>query len=117
LEQTRWERGCIVGRLWDQEAGLVAVPGVGDFIRSRIPQGYWLRYRVDEEELQVKYTILASPSRADDSEVPVVAILEAIAEEIPKMFPGLFIKVHAEDFVPGESDDDVEDETEPESTV
>ena len=103
--QAHWDRAYIDCRLWDREAGVIAVPGVGDFIQSRLPSGYSIRSRVDEDEMRVRYTIRASPSGTDESDVPIVEIADAIAEEIPKMFPGLFLKVSSEAAVQTEPDE------------
>jgi len=93
MEQAYWDRVFIECSMWDREAGMLAVPGVGDFIRSRLPEGYWVRSKVNEKDMQVRYTIRTSPPDTVDSDVPIVEIAEAIADNIPKMFPGLFIKI------------------------
>lgn len=99
MDRTQWDRAYIDGRLWDREAGLLALPGVEAFITSRLPPGYWCRSRVDEEK-RVRFSIRANPSEVLESTVPLMVIVEEIAGRIPKMFPGLFIDIHFEEAKP-----------------
>ena len=96
MEENYRERAYIDCRLWDRESGIIAVPGVGDFIRSRLPDGYWVRSKVDEKEMIARFSIRTNPSDEYDIDIPIVEIAGAIAEAIPKMFPGLFRSITSE---------------------
>jgi len=95
LDRTHWDRAYVDGRLWDREAGLLVLPGVEAFIKSRLPPDYLCRSRVDEEN-RVRFSIRANPLDVPESTVPLMVIVEEITISIPKMFPGLFIEVHFE---------------------
>ena len=96
MEENYRERAYIDCRLWDRESGIIAVPGVGDFIRSRLPDGYWVRSKVNDDEMTVRYSIRTNPSDDYDDDLPIPEIAEAIAEAIPKMFPSLFRSITSE---------------------
>ena len=46
--------------------------------------------------MAVRFSIRTNPSDENDIDISIVEIADAIAEAIPKMFPGLFISITSE---------------------